>query len=124
MPRGARVAELHLDLDALHRHHERLGRPRGRDAAAEERGAAFLVGHHPDARRRSAEAAARLGNGCAEHADDHFCPTAAGQNFTLHSVHPKLNKFTPFGMYRSRQTYYGNDNQVIGCVDMLVPYEK
>ena len=62
---------------------------------------------------------------CAEHADDHFCPTAAGQNFTLHSTHPKLNPLTPFGMYRSRQHYFGDDGKtVIGCVDMLVPYEK
>ena len=29
-----------------------------------------------------------------------------------------------FGMYRSRQHYIGSDGQVIGCVDMLVPYEK
>ena len=63
-------------------------------------------------------------NGCEEHADDHFCPTAPGQNFTLHSVHPKLNPMTPFGLYRSRQHYIGSDGQVIGCVDMLVPYEK
>ena len=64
-------------------------------------------------------------DGCSEHAEDHFCPTAPGKNFTLHSIHPKLNKMTPFGMYRSRQHYFGADGvTVIGCVDMLVPYEK
>ena len=61
-------------------------------------------------------------NACDEHP---ICPTVANKVFTEKSLHPKLNPLTPFGMYRSKQTYFDDSTgEIIGCVDMLVPYEK
>ena len=63
---------------------------------------------------------------CNEH--EGLCPTKVGKAnaFTMKSVHPKLNKLTPYGMYRSRQYYFDASDGMkqIGCVDMMVPYEK
>ena len=37
--------------------------------------------------------------------------------------HPPLNRFTPFGWYRSRQVYKNaKTGQKIGCVDMSFQY--
>merc|ERR1719437_10029 len=56
---------------------------------------------------------------CAEH--DNLCPMIANENVTVRTVHPPLNKLSPFGWYRSRQVYEG-DGDLIGCVDMKFEY--
>ena len=60
---------------------------------------------------------------CAEHPV--ICDTKPKQIFTESALHPKLNKLTPHGMYRSRQVYWDTiTGEQIGCVDMKVPYVK
>ena len=60
---------------------------------------------------------------CAEHPG--ICPTPAGKkSFEMVSIHPKLNPLTPHGLYRSLQHYKDDEGRVIGCVDIIVPYEK
>ena len=60
---------------------------------------------------------------CAEHPV--ICSTKPKEIFTESSLHPKLNRLTPHGMYRSRQVYFDTLTGLqIGCVDMKVPYVK
>jgi len=57
------------------------------------------------------------------HVDGPLCPLAGGDSAELLSVHAPLNRWTPFGLYRSRQVYReGLHGEIIGCVDMQFLY--
>ena len=54
----------------------------------------------------------------------------AGKKITVHSLHPKLNPLSPYGLYRSLQQYYfhedgdeGSTGKLIGCIDMVMVYD-
>jgi len=70
----------------------------------------FLVLHNVDA--------------CKEHAG--FCPLPPLHSIVhLRTNHPPLAYMTPYGWYRSRQTYYdAATNKVIGCADMQFQYRS
>lgn len=60
---------------------------------------------------------------CKEH--DNLCPLSPGETTEVVTVHPALNKLTPFGWYRSRQIYKdGYSGELIGCVDMRFKYAR
>jgi hypothetical protein len=60
---------------------------------------------------------------CAEHPT--MCNAKPNTEIFVETKHPPLNPLTPHGMYRSKQTYRdGSTNEVIGCVDMMIPYVK
>ena len=62
-------------------------------------------------------------NGCEEHPV--MCGAAPGTKVHVSTLHPPLNPLTPFGMYRSTQHYYDTGTgALIGCADMMIPYEK
>ena len=62
-------------------------------------------------------------NTCAEHPD--MCNAKINTEIFVETKHPPLNPLTPHGMYRSKQTYRdGSTQEVIGCVDMMIPYVK
>lgn len=54
-----------------------------------------------------------------------MCGAAPGTKVHVSTLHPPLNPLTPFGMYRSTQHYYDTGTgALIGCADMMIPYEK
>ena len=58
---------------------------------------------------------------CAEHAG--ACPLAAGKSVVATTVHPPLHWGTPYGWYRSKQTYRDTvSGKLLGCVDMRFDY--
>jgi hypothetical protein len=71
---------------------------------------------------------------CAEHdgsqvdprgvRDGPLCPLVARANATtVFTVHPPLNRMTPYGLYRSRQVYRdAHTKELVGCVDMRFLY--
>jgi hypothetical protein len=55
--------------------------------------------------------------------DGPLCPLLPARNVTIFTVHPPLNKLTPYGLYRSRQVYRdGLTKELVGCVDMHFLY--
>ncbi len=71
---------------------------------------------------------------CKEHDKDQLCPlpdeTREGEDVTkahrtLKTIHPKLGKYTPFGVYRSRQVWTDVESGVVvGCADMGFEYRE
>jgi len=60
-------------------------------------------------------------NMCKEHPN--FCPFSPGDTVILKTVHPPLNRFTPYGLYRSKQVYKDPaTGEKLGCVDMQFLY--
>ena len=63
---------------------------------------------------------------CAEHPQ--LCSTGGakvGKEIFVETVHPPLNPLTPHGMYRSKQHYTDKiTGEIVGCVDMKIPYVK
>jgi len=57
--------------------------------------------------------------------DGPLCPLKANTPTHIFTIHPPLNKRTPYGMYRSRQVYHdGETGERIGCVDMQFEYTE
>ena len=55
--------------------------------------------------------------------DGPLCPLKANVPSHIFTVHPPLNRHTPYGIYRSRQLYHnGQTAEPIGCVDMQFLY--
>lgn len=65
----------------------------------------------------------RLPSGNETIIDGPLCPLKANQPTHIFSIHPPLNTFTPYGMYRSRQVYHNAAGQKIGCADMQFEYK-
>lgn len=65
-------------------------------------------------------------NACAEHPQ--LCEEGGaqvGKEIFVETKHPPLNPLTPHGMYRSRQHYTDvSSGEIVGCVDMMIPYVK
>ena len=62
-------------------------------------------------------------NTCAEHPE--ICNAKPGKEIFVSTIHPPLNKLTPHGMYRSKQHYFDDTTgELLGCVDMMIPYVK
>ena len=60
---------------------------------------------------------------CAEHPQ--LCNAKPHTQIFVETIHPPLNKLTPHGLYRSKQHYFdGNTGDLLGCVDMIIPYVK
>ena len=58
---------------------------------------------------------------CKEHSN--LCPLTSGDTVQVVTVHPPLNRFTPYGLYRSKQVYKDpRSGAKIGCVDMQFLY--
>jgi hypothetical protein len=55
--------------------------------------------------------------------DGPLCPLKPNTPTHIFTVHPPLNRHTPYGIYRSRQLYHnGRTTEPIGCVDMQFQY--
>ena len=63
-------------------------------------------------------------NACAEHPQLCGSQVVPGKEIFVETVHPPLNPLTPHGMYRSKQHYRASTGEIIGCVDMMIPYVK
>jgi len=58
---------------------------------------------------------------CDEHKN--LCPLRSGESKEIVTLHPPLNRLTPYGWYRSRQVYSDAVTGArIGCVDMAFQY--
>jgi hypothetical protein len=58
---------------------------------------------------------------CKEHPN--LCPLTSGDTVQVVTIHPPLNRFTPYGLYRSKQVYKDpSSGDKIGCVDMQFLY--
>jgi len=58
---------------------------------------------------------------CKEHPN--LCPLTSGDTVEVVTIHPPLNRFTPYGLYRSKQVYKDpSSGDKIGCVDMQFLY--
>ncbi len=55
--------------------------------------------------------------------DGPLCPLKANTPTHIFTIHPALNRYTPYGLYRSRQIYHnGLTGEALGCVDMQFQY--
>ena len=62
-------------------------------------------------------------NACEDNAAYCAGNLVVGKEIFVHTLHPTLNPFTPYGAYRSLQVYFDEDGAEIGCVDMVMLYE-
>ncbi len=52
-----------------------------------------------------------------------LCPIRPG-NISISDQHQPLSRITPFGMYRSKQTFYNPKGEILGCVCLDLPYVR